>query len=98
LKVSGPPRSQDSQQFQLLLRSLDVKGHIGFGSYGGSDRWFPTVLVGAEESIWKKLEEPESTSRTPACHIIDEEKLLIWLKLREKKRGRGADEDDDDDE
>jgi hypothetical protein len=98
LKVSGPPRFQYSQQFQLLLRSLDVKGHIGFGSYGGSDRWFPTSLVGAEESIWKKLEEPESTSRTPACHIIDEEKLLIWLKLREKNRGRGADEDDDEEE
>jgi hypothetical protein len=56
------------------LRSLEVKDHIDFEGYGGSDRWFPTALVGAEESIWKKLEEPESTSRTLACHIIDGKK------------------------
>jgi hypothetical protein len=86
--VSGPPRFQDSQQFRLLFRSLDVKGHIGFGSYGGSDRWFPTALVGAEESIWQKLEEPESSLGSPPCHIIDEERLKIWLKLREKNEVR----------
>jgi hypothetical protein len=80
------------------LRSLEAKGRFGFGRFGGSDRWFPTSLVRAEQSFWQKLEEPESSFRSPPCHIIDEEKLKIWLKLREKKEVEGADEDDDEEE
>jgi hypothetical protein len=62
------------------LRSLRDKG---FGSFGGSDRWFPMALVRAEESIWKKLEEPASSLRIPHCYIIDEE------KLKTTRQGRG---------
>jgi hypothetical protein len=80
------------------LRSLDAQGRIGFGSSGGSDRWFPTSLVRARESIWKRLEDPEPTSRTSPCYIIDEKKLIRWLKRREKNRVPGADEDDDEEE
>jgi hypothetical protein len=79
------------------LRSLDAKGRISFGSVGGSDRWFPTALVRAEESIWQKLNEPERTLST-TCYIIDEDHLKIWLELREKKEVEGANKDDDEDD
>jgi hypothetical protein len=110
IKYNGNSAYDEDQEHQSLteandslrseggpwLRSLDAEGRIGFGSFGGSDRWFPKALVRARESIWKKLEDPESTSRTSPCYIIDEEKLLVWLKRREKNRGRGADEDEDE--
>ena len=111
IKYNGNSAYDEDQEHQSLteandslrseggpwLRSLDAQGRIGFGSFGGSDRWFPTSLVRAEQSFWQKLEEPES-SRSRPCHIIDEEKLKIWLKLRDKNEVEGADEDDDEEE